>query len=52
MVELFFEEKKFCLKKIILLRLGKLMRASTIDKILELCEEYTPGEMPEYFFDR
>ena len=56
-------------------RLGKLMRASTIDqvmmieagdknivtgkyqnmfflKILELCDEFVPGDPPEYFFDR
>ena len=28
------------------------MRATSLDKILELCEEFTPGERPEYFFDR
>ena len=33
-------------------RLGKLMRASTIEKILENCEEFVPGDPPEYFFDR
>ena len=33
-------------------RLGRLVRADTIDKILELCDEFTPGETPEYFFDR
>ena len=33
-------------------RLGKLMRAGTIDKILELCDEFTPGDPPEYFFDK
>ena len=32
-------------------RLGKLMRASTIKKILELCDEFTPTDPPEYFFD-
>ena len=33
-------------------RLGKLMRASTIEKILEFCDEFIPGNPPEYFFDR
>ena len=33
-------------------RLGKLMRAEAIDKVLALCDEFTPGETPEYFFDR
>ena len=28
------------------------MRADTIEKILEMCDEFTPGETPEYFFDR
>ena len=35
-----------------ILRLGQLMRAETIDKILSLCDEFTPGNTPEYFFDR
>ena len=26
-------------------RLGKLMRANTVEKILELCEEFVPGEV-------
>ena len=33
-------------------RLGKLVRADTIEKVLELCDEFTPGDPPEYFFDR
>ena len=44
-------------------RLGKLMRAPTLAKvarghaltgrqILELCDEFMPGDPPEYFFDR
>ena len=33
-------------------RLGKLMNASSIEEILQYCEEYTPGNPPEYFFDR
>ena len=33
-------------------RLGKLVRAETIEKVLELCDEFTPGDPPEYFFDR
>ena len=38
--------------KLLILRLGQLMRAETIDKILSLCDEFTPGNTPEYFFDR
>ena len=33
-------------------RLGKLLRASTIEHVLENCDEFTPGDPPEYFFDR
>ena len=33
-------------------RLGRLVRADTIDKILENCDEFFPGDPPEYFFDR
>ena len=33
-------------------RLGKLMRASSVEKILELCEEFVPGDVPEFFFDK
>ena len=33
-------------------RLGKLMRAESIEEILCYCEEFFPGEPPEYFFDR
>ena len=33
-------------------RLGKLMMATTLEKILEFCDEYVPGNPPEYFFDR
>ena len=33
-------------------RLGKLMRADTVAKMLELCDEFIPGEVPEYFFDK
>ena len=33
-------------------RLGKLMRASTVEEILRYCEEFFPGEPPEFFFDR
>ena len=33
-------------------RLGKLMRAESIEEILYYCEEFFPGEPPEYFFDR
>ena len=33
-------------------RLGKLMNSSSIVEILTLCEEYIPGNPPEYFFDK
>lgn len=33
-------------------RLGKLMRATSVDEILRYCEEFFPGEPPEFFFDR
>ena len=35
-----------------ILRLGRLMRAETVETILELCDEFTPGHPPVYFFDR
>ena len=28
------------------------MRAESIEEILYYCEEFFPGEPPEYFFDR
>ena len=33
-------------------RLGKLVNSSNIEEILSLCEEYVPGDPPEFFFDR
>ena len=33
-------------------RLGRLMMATSVDKILQLCDEFLPGDPPEYFFDR
>ena len=33
-------------------RLGKLVNLSNIEEILSLCEEYVPGDPPEFFFDR
>ena len=33
-------------------RLGRLISSNSIEEILELCDEYTPGDPPEYFFDR
>ena len=32
--------------------MGKLVKSTSVDKILKLCEEFTPGDRPEYFFDR
>ena len=28
------------------------MRATSVDEILRYCEEFFPGEPPEFFFDR
>lgn len=33
-------------------RLGKLVKAKKLDEILDLCDDFCPGEPPEYFFDR
>ena len=33
-------------------RLGKLVNSSNIEEILSLCEEFVPGNPPEFFFDR
>ena len=33
-------------------RLGRLVRANSIDSILKHCDEFFPGDPPEYFFDR
>ena len=33
-------------------RLARLMRAPNIEEVLKHCEEFTPGNPPEYFFDR
>ena len=33
-------------------RIASLMRASSITEILENCDDYQPGDIPEYFFDR
>ena len=32
-------------------RLGKVMTSKTIEQILTFCDEYTPCDPPEYFFD-
>ena len=33
-------------------RLGKLLTAKTESEILNLCDGYKPGDIPEFFFDR
>ena len=33
-------------------RIGTLMRASSVTEILESCDDYIPGEIQEFFFDR
>lgn len=32
-------------------RLGRIARAKTAGQIMEQCDKYFPGEIPEYFFD-
>ena len=49
--------ERFCIERSLLQRyprsrLARLMRADTVAEILRLCEEFTPGSPPEYFFDR
>ena len=34
------------------LRLGKLFSSEDLDEILQYCDEYTPSNPPQYFFDR
>ena len=43
---------KILLGKFWLIPVAKLARATSIDEILELCDEFIPGNPPEYFFDR
>ena len=49
-------EKFQCYRKKILkypnTRLGKLVSLENIEEILQLCDEFIPGNIPEYFFDR
>ena len=33
-------------------RLGKLVKSKNVNAILKYCDEYVPGDPPEYFFDR
>ena len=33
-------------------RIAALMRASSLTEILENCDDYQPGDIPEYFFNR
>jgi hypothetical protein len=33
-------------------RLGKLVKAKKLEDILEICDDFCPGEPAEYFFDR
>ena len=33
-------------------RIASLMRSSSLREILENCDDYQPGDIPEYFFDR
>ena len=33
-------------------RLGKLVKAKKVEDIMDLCDDYCPGQPPEFFFDR
>ena len=33
-------------------RLGKLVKANKLEEVLDLCDDFCPGQPPEYFFDR
>ena len=33
-------------------RLGSLVKATDVEEILELCDHFCPGPVPEYYFDR
>ena len=33
-------------------RLGRLLKATDVKEILKLCDNFFPGQPPEYFFDR
>ena len=32
--------------------MGKLVKSENMTEILSCCDEFTPGDPPEYFFDR
>ena len=33
-------------------RLGKLVKAKRLEEILDLCDDFCPGQPQEFFFDR
>ena len=33
-------------------RLGSLVKSTDVEEILELCDHFCPGPVPEYYFDR
>ena len=47
-----FKARKLLFLKYPNTRLGKLMNSVKLDEILSFCEEFTPGSIPEYFFDK
>ena len=47
-----FQANRYSLMKYPDTRLGKLMNATSLEEILFHCEEYIPGNPPEYFFDK
>ena len=47
-----FKAKKVLFLKYPQTRLGKLINSVKLEEILSLCEEFIPGSIPEYFFDK
>ena len=46
-----FKMETEILRKLPATRLGRLLNASSVEEILSFCDEFVPGDPPEYFFD-
>ena len=46
-----FQAEREILAKFPATRLGRLVNASTVEEILNYCDEFVPGDTPEYYFD-
>ena len=47
-----FTALKSTLERYPMTRLGKVVKANTVEQILQNCDEFVPGMTPEFFFDR